>query len=110
MDPVQDTYCRGVPWESLLKDKGVQETWTLLKTEIFKVQEQAVPESHKVSQRGRRPAWMNQELSLKLQEKKRVYVLWKKGQAISGNYKEVAKICREEVRKPKALNSDCPLQ
>ena len=31
-----------VPWESLLKGKGVQEAWMLLKTEILKVQEQAV--------------------------------------------------------------------
>ena len=31
-----------VPWESLLKGKGVQEAWTLLKMEILKAQEQAV--------------------------------------------------------------------
>ena len=29
-----------VPWESLLKGKGVQEAWTLLKMEILKAQEQ----------------------------------------------------------------------
>ena len=34
--------------------------------------------------------------------RKRVYVLWKKGQAISGNYKKVAKVCTEEFRKTKA--------
>ena len=28
-----------VPWESLLKGKGVQEAWTLLKMEILKAQE-----------------------------------------------------------------------
>ena len=39
---------------------------------------------------------------MKLQKKKRVYVLWKKGQATWGDYKEVAKVCREEVRKAKA--------
>ena len=31
-------------WESLLKGKGVQEAWTLLKMEILKAQKQAVPE------------------------------------------------------------------
>ena len=30
----------GVPWESLLKGKGVQEAWTLFKTEISKAQEE----------------------------------------------------------------------
>ena len=48
----------GVPGKSLLKDKGVQEAWMLLKMETLKAREQAVLESRKVSQRGRRPAWM----------------------------------------------------
>ncbi len=91
-----------VPWESLLKGKGVQEAWTLLKMEILKAQEQAVPECCKASRRGRRPVWMNRELLLRLRKKKRVYVLWKKGQATWGDYKEVSKVCREEVRKAKA--------
>ena len=60
----------GVPWESLLKGKGVQEAWTLVKMEILKTQVQAVPECHKVSHRGRRTVWMNQELLLRLQKKK----------------------------------------
>ena len=46
--------------------------------------------------------WMNRELLSRLWEKKRVCVLWKKRQATWGNYKEVAEICREEVRKAKA--------
>ena len=44
----------GVPLKSLHKGKGVQEAWTLLKMEILKAQEQAVPECCKVSRRGRR--------------------------------------------------------
>ena len=32
-----------VPWEAVLKGKGVQEGWTFFKKEILKVQEQAVP-------------------------------------------------------------------
>ena len=45
---------------------------------------------------------MNWELSLRLLKKKRVYVLWKKGQATWGDCKEIAKVCKEEVRKAKA--------
>ena len=74
----------------------------LLKMEILKVQEQAVPECRKASHRGRRPVWMNCELLLRLRKQKSVYVLWKKGQATRGDNKEVAKVCREEVKKAKA--------
>ena len=42
-----------LPGELLLKGKGVQEAWTLLKMEILKAQKQAVPEYRKVSRRGR---------------------------------------------------------
>ena len=44
-----------VPGDSLLKGKGVQEAWMLLKMEILKAQGQAVPECCKVSCRERRP-------------------------------------------------------
>ena len=46
-----------------------------LKKEVLKVQEQAIPLHLKVSQRGRRLMWMNGELFLRLQEKKRIYLL-----------------------------------
>ena len=55
-----------------------------------------------MSHRGRRLVWMNRELLLRFWNKKRIYALWKKGQAISGNYKKVAKVCTEEFRKTKA--------
>ena len=55
-----------------------------------------------MSRRRRRPAWMNRELFLRLQEKKRIYLLWKKGWATQKEYKEVVKMCREKIRKAKA--------
>ena len=45
-----------------------------LKKEVLKVQEQTIPLHLKVSQRGRL-MWMNGELFLRLQEKKRIYLL-----------------------------------
>ena len=77
-----------VPWESLLKGKGVQEAWMFFKMEILKAQEQAVPECCKVSRRGRRPAWMNQELMLRLQKKKSLYLL-EEGTGYSGRLQEI---------------------
>ena len=40
--------------------------------------------------------------TVETQEKRGVYVLWKKGQATGEDYKEFAKVCREEVQKTKA--------
>lgn len=47
--------------ETVLKDSGAQEGWTLFRTEIFKAQEQAVPMCWK-SQQGRKAAWLKREL------------------------------------------------
>ena len=55
-----------------------------------------------MGQQGRRLAWLNRELLLSFWEKKRIYVQWKKGQTSQGEYKEVASICREKIRKAKA--------
>ena len=45
---------------------------------------------------------MNRELFLRLQEKKRIYLLWKKRRTTQKEYKEVVKMCREKIRKAKA--------
>ena len=50
---------------------------------------------------GRRLAWMNTEHFLWLPEKKRIYLLWKKGWETQGEYKEVVRICGEKIRKAK---------
>ena len=91
-----------VLWGSVLESKGVQDGWLLFKKEVLKAQEQAVPLSCKMSRQRRRPEWMNRELFLRLQEKKRIYLLWKKGWATRKEYKEVVKMCREKIRKVKA--------
>ncbi|KAK4822905.1 hypothetical protein QYF61_023268 [Mycteria americana] len=91
-----------VPWEAALKGKGVQEGWTFFKEEVLKAQERAVPRCRKTSRRGRRPAWLTRELWLELRKKRRVYDLWKKGQASQEDYKGVARLCREKIRRAKA--------
>ncbi|KAK4806699.1 LOW QUALITY PROTEIN: hypothetical protein QYF61_027700 [Mycteria americana] len=42
-----------------------------------------------MSWRGRRPSWLNSEIWLELRKKRRVYDLWKKGQATQEGYKEL---------------------
>jgi len=56
----------------------------------------------KTNQWGRRPAWLNRELLLGLRKKRRVYHLWKKGQATPEEYRGLIRLCREEIRKAKA--------
>ncbi|KAK4830597.1 hypothetical protein QYF61_012023 [Mycteria americana] len=65
--------------EAALKGKGVQEGWTFFKEEVLKAQEQAVP-----------------------RKKRRVYDLWKKGRATQEDYKGVARLRREKIRRGKA--------
>ncbi|KAK4823680.1 hypothetical protein QYF61_005651 [Mycteria americana] len=91
-----------VPWEAALKGKGVQEGWTFFKEGVLKAQERAVPRCRKTSRQGRRPAWLTRELWLELRRKRRVYDLWKKGQATQEDYKGVARLCREKIRRAKA--------
>ena len=92
--------------DSLLKGKGVQEAWMLLKMEILNAKEQAVPECRKASRQGRRPMWMNQKILLRLCKKKRVYVLW----TTWGDYKLLRYARRKLGRQKPHLNSDWPLQ
>ncbi|KAM9591097.1 uncharacterized protein ACIBXB_006040 [Morphnus guianensis] len=92
-----------VPWETVLKGKGVQEGWTFFKKEVLKAQDQAIPMRRKTNRRGRRPAWLNRELLLLgFRIKRRVYHLCKKGQATQEEYRELVRSCREEIRKAKA--------
>ncbi|KAK4826721.1 hypothetical protein QYF61_010974 [Mycteria americana] len=65
-------------------------------------QEQAVPRCRKTSRWGRTPAWLNRELWLERRKKRRVDDLWKKGQATQEDYKGVARLCREKIRRAKA--------
>lgn len=51
---------------------------------------------------GRRPAWLNRELSLRLQEKKKVYHLWKKGQATCENTMMLLGYAVRKIRMEKA--------
>ena len=60
-----------VAWEAVLKGRGVLEGCALLKKEILMAQERSVPRRPKMSQCGRRPAWLNRDLRLELRKKKK---------------------------------------
>ena len=97
-----------IPWESAFEGFRIHEGWSVFKNHLTKAQEQVVPLCLKLSKRGRRPAWLNRELLIELKRKKKLYDLWKEGQASQENYRAVVCICREKTGKAKAqleLNS-----
>jgi len=71
------------------------------KKEMLKMQK-AISMCQKMSWWERSLAWLNRELWLKLWQKKKVYELWKKGQATQEDYKDVTRLCREKSRRVKA--------
>ena len=97
------TLVERVPWETVLKGKGVQEGWTFFKEEVLKAQEQAVPVCHKTNWWGRRPAWLNRELLLGLGGTKGGSTTYgRKGRRLKDEYRGLIRSCREEIRKAKA--------
>jgi len=57
----------------------------------LKEAQKAIPMCRKMSQWGRRLAWLNRDLWLELTQKKRLYDLWKKMQTTQEDYKDVMK-------------------
>jgi len=51
---------------------------------------------------GKRPAWLNQDLLVRLKSKKKMHRQWKQGQVSWEEYTEAAGLCRNAVRKAKA--------
>ncbi|CAM4661454.1 unnamed protein product [Lepidochelys olivacea] len=56
----------------------------------------------KDSKYGRRPAWLNIEILAALKYKKEAYKKWKIGQMTRDEYKNIARVCRSEIRKAKS--------
>lgn len=70
-----------VPCEAIPHAEGLPEGRTFFEGEILMVQEQAVPVCPKLNWWERRPARLIRELFWELRKGKRVYELWKQGQA-----------------------------
>lgn len=63
-----------IPWEGILKDKGIQEHWIFSKYKILKVQELIDSMCQKMREWGRL-AWLNRHLCLEFREKREAYNL-----------------------------------
>jgi len=95
------TLVERVPWDRVLKSKGVREGWAFFNEEVLKAQEQAVPVCHKMNQGARCPAWLNRELLLGLRKKRRVCHQWKKGQATQEEYRGLLRCAERKFERQK---------
>ena len=91
-----------MPWETVLKSEVVEQSWQIFKEAFLRAQELSIPRCRKSGKEGKRPAWLNQDLLVKLKSKKRMHRQWKQGQVLWEEYKEAARLCRDGVRKAKA--------
>ncbi|KAK4811070.1 hypothetical protein QYF61_016356 [Mycteria americana] len=92
----------GTPWETALRDKGAEQSWQIFKDDFHRVQELLILRCKKSGKEGKRPAWMSQDLLVKLKGKKEMHRQWKQGQVSWEEYRDTARLCRDGVRKAKA--------
>ncbi|KFM04158.1 hypothetical protein AS27_10724, partial [Aptenodytes forsteri] len=89
------------PWETAVRDRGAEQSWQMFKDTFHRAQELSITMCKKSGKEGKRPAWMSQDLQVKLKGKKEMHRQWKQGQVSLEEYREAARLCRDEVRKAK---------
>ena len=87
------------PWETALRDKGAEQSWQIFKDTFHRAQELLIPRCKKSGKEGKRPAWLSQDLLVKLKGKKEMHRQWKQGQVSWEEYRDAACLCRDGVRK-----------
>ncbi|KAK4811145.1 LOW QUALITY PROTEIN: hypothetical protein QYF61_019776 [Mycteria americana] len=80
--------------------------WNRLPREVVDApclaQELSIPMCKKSGKEGRRPAWLNKDLLVKLKCKKEMHRQWKQGYASWEEYRDTAQECTDGIRKAKA--------
>ena len=92
----------GIPWETVLKGMGTEQSWQLFKDTLLRAQWLSIPQEKKSRRGGRRPLWLCKDLQLKLREKREMYRKWKQGCVFWEEYRAVVRVCRDRIRKAKA--------
>jgi len=89
-------------WESVLKDKGAEQSREIFQEAFFRARELFIHRGRKSGKKGRRLAWMNWDLLVKLESKKKMHRKWKQRQVPWEECRNAADLCRDGVRKAKA--------
>ncbi|KAJ7399577.1 hypothetical protein BTVI_114083 [Pitangus sulphuratus] len=92
----------GIPWETALRDKGVEQSWQILKEFFHRAQELSIHRNKKSSKESKRLAWLSRELLVKLKGKKQMHRQLKLGEVTWEEYGDEVWLCRDAVRKGKA--------
>ncbi|KFV50335.1 hypothetical protein N328_01276, partial [Gavia stellata] len=83
-------------------DKGAEQSWQIFKDTFHRPQELSIPRYKKSGKEGKRLAWLNRDLLVKLKGKKGMHRQWKQGQVSWEEYRDAAWLCSSGVRKAKA--------
>jgi len=92
----------GILWVRILEGRVVQKSRSLFRHHFLSAQDQCTSISRKSSKGGRRPAWMRKEILAELIQKRKIYGMWKEGQATWEECRNVVRACRDAMRKAKA--------
>jgi len=90
------------PWETALRHKGAAQSQQIFKATFYKAQQLSIPRCKQLGKEGKRPAWLSQDLLVKLEGKKELHRQLKQGQVSWKEYRDAAQLCRDAVRKAKA--------
>ena len=93
------------PWEMVLRDRSEQ-SWQIFKDAFQRGQELSVSRCKKSGKEGKRLAWLSRDLLVELKGKRELHRQWMQGQlswVSCEEYRDAARLCKDEVRRAKAL-------
>ena len=65
------------PWETVLTGKAAEQSWQIFKEAFLRVQELFIPCCSRSAKEGKEPTWVNWDLLVKLESKKKMHRQWK---------------------------------
>ena len=77
----------------------MEQSWQQFKDAFLIAQELSIPQHKKLSTGGRKPAWLNKDLLVKLKDKKEKYRQWKQRWLPWEEYRNAIQMCRDGIRK-----------
>ncbi|KFO80819.1 hypothetical protein N303_05322, partial [Cuculus canorus] len=89
------------PWHVVLRGRGAEQSWQIFKDVFHKAQENSVPKCRTFGMEGKTPAWLSQDLLVKLKDKRKLHRQCKQGQGTWYMYRDAGQLCRNGVQKAK---------
>ena len=90
-----------ISWGTVLRNKGVKQSWQFFKDTFVKAQELSISQQEKSRRGGRKLARMSKDLLVKLREKREKYRQWKEACVAWEEYRDSVQTCRNAIRKAK---------